>query len=245
MQFSDSTNKLGIVEMVDFLCDSDSTSYPIAQKTREINSGYEDLIGQIISADGTWQWDDTNHTNLPRATGTLVEGQQNYNITTTFLEVTMVEILSKTSTDGYYKIKPLDHTELGDLSPEQYFGTESDGSPKKGEVLYYDKTSQVFRLYYSPTADNNTLAKGIRIWYKRTADLFAATDTTQVPGLPSTYHSILAYMAAISYCMKYKPERIGLYQRKVDEMRKNLMSFYNKREKDKRKVMTGKKISYI
>ena len=78
------------------------------------------MVGKIISADGTWQFDDTNYTTEPVGVGTLVEGQQRYSITSEYLDITMVEILNQGGT-RYEKIKPLDYTELGDLSPEQYF----------------------------------------------------------------------------------------------------------------------------
>lgn len=243
MQLDGATNGLDINTLIDFLSDSDDTAFPVARKVHLINAGLEELIGEIISADGSWQYDDTNHTDEPVGRATLVEGQQRYSFSSEYLDITMIEILNK---DGirYQKLKPLDYTQLGDISPEEYFGTESDGSPKKGATEYYDKIGDTIYLYPAPAAANVTLTNGLRVWFKRTVDLFTASDTTQEPGLPSPYHSILAYMTAIPYCMKYHKDRVVLYQNKVTEMKKNLLKFYARREKDVHKVATMRPITF-
>lgn len=241
MQFNPGSGA-GIVDEIDSLCDSDTTSYPIAAKTRRVNAGLEELIGEIINADGTWQYDDTNHTDLPRGTGDLVEGQQSYSFTGEYLQVTMIEV--KDASGNWYKLKPLDQADLDEQSPDEYFGLTS-GSPRKGAPLYFDQLSDSFFLYPAPTSTAVTLTAGIRVWFKRTADLFTTADTTQSPGLPSTHHILLAYMAAIPYCMTYKKDRVPLYQKKVDEMKKTLLAHYGQREKAKRKIITFKQPNHL
>lgn len=244
MQLDGHTNGLDLNTLIDFLADSTDTSYTVAQKVLNINAFYEELIGKIISADGSWQWDDTNQTTEPVGTGTLVEGQQRYSFTSEYLDIEMIEVLNQNGTQ-YQKIFPLDKAELGDLSPEQYFGTDSSGNPSKGQVLYYDKVGDTIYLYRAPAAANHTLASGLRVWFKRTADLFTTSDTTQEPGLPSPYHSILAYGAAIPYCAKFKKDRVPLYQAKVNQMTEDLLKFYSRREKDTKKVATMKSVSFM
>ena len=75
--------------------------------------------------------------------------------------------------------------------------------------------------------------------FKRTASLFTAagTDTTAVPGIASPYHILLAYMAAIPYCMTYKKDRVALYEKRVDEGIREMIKHYSYREKDRKKVM--------
>ena len=62
MQFNSNATNQDIVSEIYSLCDADSTSYPINAVTRRVNVAYEELIGLILTADGTWQWDDTNYT---------------------------------------------------------------------------------------------------------------------------------------------------------------------------------------
>ena len=248
MQFktdASETNGQDLVSVINDLCDSDSISYPIASKVRNANIGYEKLIGKILEADGDWQWDDTNYSNLPRGTGTLVEGQETYSFSSEYLNIQMIEVLRDSSPDVWHKLKPLDSLDLGDMSPEEYFGQTSAGNPQTGTPEYYDKIGDTIILYPAPTATAVTLASGIRVWFQRTADLFTTTDTTQEPGIPSPYHVLLTYYASIPFCMKYKPERVAWLEKKWDDGIKDMLKFFGKREKDKRHVMTMKSINYI
>jgi len=49
-------------------------------------------VALIITADGTWQYDDTNYTDLPIGTGTLVEAQQSYSFASEYLEIEIVKV---------------------------------------------------------------------------------------------------------------------------------------------------------
>jgi len=246
MQFNPSSGSQGIINEIDFLCDSNSTSYPLADKTRRVNAAYEELISLIINADGTYQFDDTNLTDEPVGTFTLVEGQENYSFTTEYLQIEAIEILDTGSPATFIRIKPLDHSEIpNNMSPEQYFGLESDGSPSTGFPQYYDIVGDTIRLYPAPTSTSVTLASGGQIWFKRTADLFTTADTSQEPGLPSTHHILLAYMAALPYNSVYHPRRTPWLERKIESMKDSLLKHYAFREKGKRKVMRMKKINYI
>ena len=246
MVFFDDTDKKGICQKIDFLCDSDNTSYPRLQKTREVNESLKSLNGEIIFSDGTWQMDDPNQTDYPRGTVTLVEGQQLYSFATEYLSIEMVEILD---INGIYrKIKPLDPSELGNISPDEYFGEESDGNPRKGTPLYYDKVGRHMRLYPAPTSTQVTLAAGIRISFQRNPVVFAASSSATAadnaePGL-NIEHDILAYMAAIPYCILYKKDRVVPYMNIIEQKKKNILKAYGRREQDSRKRATMKPIQF-
>jgi len=244
MQLDGNSTNQDINTLIDDLCDSDDTSYPVQKKVLQINAFYEELVGKIVLASGDWQFDDTNYTDLPVGKGTLIEGQQEYSFSSNYLSVEAVEVLNLDGT-AYHRLKPIDHNNLGGLSPDEYFGTDSSGNPQTGSPVYFDILGDTIFLYPAPTATSVTLANGIQVWFKRTVDLFTTSDTTQEPAFPSTYHSILAYGAALPYCMKYKQDRVGLYQRKVDKMTKDLLAFYGQRDKYTRKIMTNKEISHF
>ena len=247
MQFktdASETNGQDIVSAINDYCDSDATSYPIASKVRNSNIGYEKLIGRILGSDGLWQWDDTNYTTVPRGTGTLVEGQEQYAFAAEYLEIEHIDIL--TTTAGVWRrLKPLDRAELGDMTTEEYFGVTSAGNPATGFPIYYDKEGDSIRLYPAPTSTAVTLASGLRVSFKRTADLFTVTDTTQEPGLPSPYHNLIAVWASIPYCKKYKKDRVPELVKEWDEGIKEMLAFFGRREKDRRKIMTMGTINYI
>ena len=223
------------------LCDADTTSYIAADLLRRVNIAYEQVVGYLLTADGTWQWDDTNYTDLPIGTQTLVSGQSAYTFNDKFLQLLEVQIMGK---DGKYRIiQPIDQREYSDEAPlEEDFTTD-------GEPIYYDKVSDdTIKLY--PAPDNGisvTLASGLKIKFKRTADLFTTAQVntgTKVPGFASPYHVILSYMAAIPYCLTYKKDRVVLYEKRVMDLKKELVELYSNREKDKRKVITMADIAF-
>jgi len=227
----------GILDEINSLCSTDATSYPTADKVRRVNSAYEELIGDIINADGTWQYDDTNLTDQPIGSGNLVEGQEDYSFASEYLQIEQVEILDSNSPAVYHKIKPLDRSELGDMSTEEYFGVTGAGNPQTGFPEYFDQVGDTIRLYPAPTSASVTLTAGIKIYFKRTADLFTTADTTQEPGLPSTHHVLLAYMASVPYCAVYKQNLVPWLEKKIDSMKKTLIEHYAHREKAKRKMI--------
>lgn len=236
MVFNDIVTNLGICQEIDGLCDSDTTSYPVADKTRRVNAALEQVIGWLLEADGTWQFDDTNYLDLPIGTITLVEGQAGYTFNDKLLEIEKVKVKDKSGL--WQVVLPLDESELPDIAIEEYFKTS-------GLPAYYDKVSDdTIKLYPAPTATMTTLIAGLKVNYRRTAHLFEAGDTTAVPGFASPYHIILCYMAAIPYCMTYKKDRIALYEKKVMDLKKEMIDLYSNREKDVRKQITFKKRAY-
>jgi len=234
MQFNDTSTSLGVCQEIDALCDSDTTTYPVADKTRRVNIALETLVAKIINADGTWQFDDTNYTDTPVGTGTLIEGQSQYSFASEYLDIEWIKI--KDLNGNWVFIKPIDQSQVS--YPLEEFLT-TDGMPE-----FYDKEGDTIRLYPAPTATAVTLASGIKVKFKRTADLFEASDTIKEPGIPSPFHVLLAYMASVPFCMSYKKDRVALYEKKIDEMTNELIKFFGRREKDKRKIITMKSILF-
>jgi len=217
------------------LCDATTTSYIAANLLRRINEAYERVIGWILEADGTWQYDDTNYTDLPIGTQTLVESQNAYSFSNKFLEIDEVQILDKNG--DWAIIKPVDQKEYSDDTPlDEAFAT--DGIPE-----CYDKIADDTIMLYPAPDDGTTvtLASGLKIKFRRTASIFTSAEVTtgtKVPGFISSAHYILSYMAAIPYCMKYKKDRVGLYEKRVEEYKQAIIKSYSRRERDKRRVMT-------
>ena len=222
------------------LCDADTTSYTAADLLRRVNTGLETLVGKIINADGTWEYDDTNYTDLPVGTGTLVEAQESYSFSSEYLQVQAIKV--KDVSGNWIIVENIDQfsDNLGGIAIEEYFSAT--GLPQ-----YYDILGDTVRLYPAPTSTAVTLSAGLKVHFKRTADLFTSaqvTTGTKEPGLPSPYHVLLAYFAAIPYCALYKKDRVACLEKKWDEGVREVIKHYSHREKDRRKIMTMKGISY-
>jgi len=85
MQFSNTIDKNGIIQQVeaninigDAGISGDATLF--AQFTAQINNYYSRATNIIITANGVWLWDDTNHDDLARATTDLISGQSDYQV---------------------------------------------------------------------------------------------------------------------------------------------------------------------
>lgn len=222
------------------LCDATTTTYPAATLLRRLNEAYEKVVGWILGAAGLWQWDDTNYSDFPIGTQTLVNGQSKYSFNDKFLEIEEVQVKD---VDGNYSIlRPIDQKEYSDVDPlsEDF---ESDGLP-----LYYDKLSDdTIELFPAPATGYVTMAEGIKIKFRRTASIFTSAEVatgTKVPGFVSTCHYALSYLAAIPYCMKYKKDRVALYEKRVEEYREEILRHYSRRERDKRKQATMRERAY-
>jgi len=242
LNFYDATNEQGLCQLVDTLCDSTDTSYSRVKKTREINTAYKEIVGDIVNADGTWQFDDTNYTDFPIGTYTLVDGQSKYSFNDQFLQMESVEIMNA---DGNYQIiKPIDQDEYSKVTPlEEAF--ETDGLP-----TCYDKIADdTIKLYPAPDDGTSvTLASGLKIKFRRTAKTFTVASDTSADTTEAgfaTNHEILAYKASIPYCIKYHPRRVVGFLNEIARLEKKILIQYSTREQDKRKIIRNKPIRYI
>jgi len=227
------------------LCDANTTSYPAPTMLRRVNNAYEQVVGWLINADGKWQFDDTNYGDFPIGTFTLVSGQGKYSFNDKFLQIMDVQI--KDENGKYRIIEPIDQSDFILTPPvtlplRERFAVD-------GFARFYDKlSSDTIELLPAPdTGITVTLDAGLRIYFKRTADIFTSaqvTTGTKVPGFDSTFHYILSYMAAIPFCMSYKKDRVATYQAEVKQMRTDLLQQYTKRSKDERNNMTAEWIKH-
>src|SRR5258708_4090301 len=110
MQFNSETNNQDLISEIHSLCDSDSTSYPINPMTRRINSALEDFVGKIINVDGTWEYDDTNYTDLPVGTADLVEGQESYTFASEYLKIKRMKV--KTLQNKWRTLRQIDQQDF-------------------------------------------------------------------------------------------------------------------------------------
>lgn len=233
MQFSDTTNSNGLLQDVNFLVGTDSTSYPNADKTRNINQWYYKTIAWILESDSNWEWDDTNYGNFPRATATLVADQQDYALPqaaatgsndTTFLKLLRVEVLDAGSI--WQKLTTIDDLQIN-VALGEFFKTS--GLPK-----YYRVWANSIFLYPAPSSAATTLSSGLRIYFQRTMDEFVATDTTQLPGFAVNFHRILSLGAAFDYAISKGLQQANSLRTEIEQYKKDLQIFYGQKNREQR-----------
>ena len=227
MIYSDSSGKTGIVEDIDFLVNTDSTSYPIEQKTRNVNRRYDEVVSLILQSDGRWKWDDTNQTAQPTIPINMTEQTTAVAIPdTTYLTINRVEVLDVNG--NWYKVQPFNESEIPYQGMTEFLKTP-------GRPLMYEKVGGFLNLYPKPASTNVTLTGGLKIYYQRNASYFAVSDTTKVPGFAAPFHRILSLGGAIDYAIANGlSQKINILAPLIQKMEQDLQTFYSTRSRDEK-----------
>lgn len=235
MQFSDTSNKSGLIQDCEILLNfpdagiSGDTTL-LKQFTNLINQAYLKTIGYVLESSGTWEWDDPNHTDFPIATTTLVNNQQDYTLPVAvtggnasgLLTIQRVEVMD--SAGDYYKLDPIDETNISEALAEF---EETAGKPR-----FYRTVGHSVELYPKPSTSQVTASEGLKCYFQRTPDLFTSADTTQQPGIPQPFHRLLSLEACMDYASIRGLPNVQYLQTKIIEVKASLQSFYGQRNKD-------------
>ena len=235
--FSDTSTYLGIVQDIDYILFGSSTAtspYAIADKTRIINNAYDKVVSLILQADGRWEWDDNNKTDLPIGTTSLVADQQDYEMSAaTFLKILKVEI--KDSSGNWKVLSPISLDDKTTQSITDYKSTA--GTPEE-----YDKLGNSIFLFPKPSYASSG---GLKIFYQRNVTHFAADDTTDVPGFAENFHRLLSYGAAFDYAVAHQMTRkISILKPLITEMERDLIKFYSTRGRDEKMSISLQEENY-
>ena len=233
-QFSGETNDLGLFSDALWLCGlsvADTTSYPIADFTRNANFALDKVVAKIIKAKN-WEHDDTNNssTEILDITTALVSGTKKYAIPVTWLRIGS-PLRVKDSTDNWNTIV---HKERNELTDNEIVAT--------GVPTSYEKRGNW--IYLTPTP-NFSQAASLEVPFQRGASYFAVTDTTKTPGFATQFHRLISLYAAKDYC-----KTNGLFDRVTDlnisikEMEADLIVHYEMRDDDEQPSLRVERIDY-
>jgi hypothetical protein len=231
MVFNDTTDeKQGIVQDIYFGVSANNNTYPIGDLTRDANRGLDMAVSMILGADGRWQFDSTNATDLPIGFTNIVSGQQDYSFDDEYLM--LAKPLQVLHSDGvtWIELVPSDDNDL----------ISSNGIPAR-----YNKMGESFLLDPIP---NYSATNGLKAFFQRKIDYFTTTDTTKEPGFAKHLHKFISL-----YCQASYARAKGLA--KLAQLEKDLMfytgnelnggndvgefkRFYSYREKDQEKRLT-------
>ena len=214
MQFSDTTNKDGLIQDCEILLGLgdggiSGNSTLLKQFTGLINRSCEKAVDILLASNNGWEWDDTNNTNYPIGLRDLVDGQKDYKYgssswsltgqegasntaasnTLTLLKLIRVEV--KDSSGNWIKLVPLDESDVTEGLDSIYSTT--------GLPTYYREIADALELYPSPSSSSVTLTKGLKVIYQRVHSAYVSTDTTKVPGFSPIYHRFLSLDTSYGY----------------------------------------------
>ena len=237
MVYNDTTNLQGLVQDVDFLVDTDSVTYKIADKTRNFNLALDEVTGTIIGCDGTWQWDDTNYTDLPRGLTSLQLNQQDYSFATDHLTINAIEI--KDQSGNWKRLEPInlypDYNRTNGVAGSDSITTfmNTPGIPQ-----YYDKVGDSIFLYPAP---NYTQTNSLKAFFQRKAKYFAINDTIAEPGFAQHLHRYLSICVAYDWAIAKQHPKASFLLNEKERYKKMVKDFYSIRIKDEVKRL---RVSY-
>jgi hypothetical protein len=194
--FNDTSNLKGLVQLFEREIGADygfvsGNTTRLKAFTADVNLALDEFTGLAIKSSGTWQYDDSNHTDYPEMTTNLVPGQRDYPFTVdenSNLVLDIYRVFVKVGSQ-YVEIKPVDK-QRDDVSG-LYDGLDTQGTPYR-----YDKTAN--GIFLDPIPASN-VTNGLKVYINRESSYFTTSDTTKKPGVPGTLHRFFYIRPAFDY----------------------------------------------
>lgn len=225
MQFSDTTTRQGLIQDCEDLTGLGPTGISgntqlLQQFTRWVNQWNHKVTTMILESSDDWDHDDTNRSDYPVATTSLVAGQRDYTFPSSLqiLKIKRVDV----AYDGLTLVwaEPIDSKQLVTV------GDTVDSQFSKARPGFDAKANSIW-LYPLPDAADISNGGFIRIEFFREAVEFATTDTIKEPGFDEPFHRILSVGASLDYAMTYqKPIKNDLAVMLADH-EKRLHAYYS------------------
>lgn len=247
--FSDTNANAGIIQAIERRLFGDNgigritgSAALLKSFTADVNLAFSRVLSIIFKADGTWQYDDTNHTDYPIITTNLEQGQRDYPFTedgsgNLVLHLHKVSIKRSASAATYEDIRPFD--ELDDRDNAILANSATQGIPQRYGKLANGIFLEVPTSYSAPN--------GLQMFVSREQTFFAVADTSKKPGFSPLYHEYLVLRPVYDYATRPGSNFSGVDNLRIDmlKMEKDIEEHYARRAKDERHIMTSRKINFI
>jgi len=223
--FSDTSGKQGLVEDTDYICGTDSTSYPLADKARNANRHYYKAVIDILKVSGRVQFDDSNHTTLPEYTFTLVDSQKDYSLPTNLLKLWAIEVRD---TAGNW-------TKLSEVDIDDMKTTITDFEDTPSIPRRYDLRGDSAFLHPAPASTDVTLTNGGKMYFSREIDGFTYDDTTQEPGFAEPFHRIVSLGMSYDWLLiNGTTDKTDRIRQEYEQLRTEMRQFYGDKNRNSR-----------
>lgn len=247
MEFSNTTTKTGILQTIERWCNladgaiTGDTTF-IKTMTASVNDAFNTLIPLLLSFSDYIKWDDTNNTDLPIGTFSLVSGQSDYTIAQ---DANSLDIFNITSLRILPFATSTTYMDLYEMTSDDWRANEamSPNTFSIGVPTHFLKYGNTIFLYPQP---NYSVAAGVKIYFERQPSYFVSTDTTKKPGIPRPFHVLLALYPALEWNILNNPQNTAVITRieaRIAKVEKDLRNAIEGRNPH-RSVMTTKRIRF-
>jgi len=243
MVYSDTTNKDGIIQTIEFwtrLPDAEisGTDTLLKQITGRVNRAFDKIMPLLLSYSDYIRWDDINHADRPIGTIDLTSGQNDYTITEDdnsldILNLTRVRVYESSSDTSYTELTRMnvdDERALNAMSPNP----DITGTP----THFLEKGNTIF-LYPEP---NYSATDGIQLFFEREQHYFESTDTTAEAGIPKPFHELLALYPSYDYILVHRPQdtnTLTAIQNRILQIERDLEDMISKRNPTRSRLTTS------
>lgn len=224
MVFNDVTNNLGICQQVRTLMRVDSTQWTIAKIVNSTNNYLDTIAGYAIATDKRFNWDDTNHTNLPIGTTNLVINQSDYSFLTDGQNnkiITLTRIDIKDAAGDWVKLEELDESEETKALDEVVVSGIPTG--------YFKIADNIIRLNRLPAG---SITAGLKFYFQRTPSYFTASDTTKEPGVSPLLHRGFVIASAYDGALALGLPNISALSVEMQREEKKMIEYFAGRNND-------------
>lgn len=236
--YSNSTTLAGILQLIERELGFDygyitGSTTRLKEWTADVNLTHDGVLTKAIRAGGTWQVDDTNHSDYPIIMTDLVTGQRDYSFTvdgSSNLLLDIYKVMIANSAGIYHEIYPVDQQ-----APRSDTASFYDNAGLTGTPSTYDKTANGIIFNVPP---NYSRANGLKVFVNREGSYFTTSDTTKKPGVDGRIHELYVVEPAWKYASRKGMDiQTQLLNRKL-LLERTLDEVYGRRERDVPKRMT-------
>ena len=243
--FSDTQNYRGIVQMYEKECgfkrgDISGNTERLKEFTADVNEALDNFTALAIPASGTWEFDDSNHTDYPIITTNIVNGQRDYPFTedeTGNLILDIYKVVVYDSLGNGRELEPLSMQTMDRNGEDRYIADFYNGQNFEGVPTRYDKTANAIFLDYIPNYDRDD---ALKVYINREAAYFSYMNTTKKPGVPGLFHKYFYLKPARDYARR---NDLASFNRLESEVLKlegipergvlgSIQMYFGKRERD-------------
>lgn len=246
LQFSDTTNKNGIVQVIRRRTGTNTASggsYPIEDITVDVNMALANFLTIANEAAGKNQpVDDTNHEDYPVVYADIVSGEQDVVITLdqNGNQIQNIYKVILTLPNGTKQVlRQVDITDEDD----SFLLDSTSGIPET-----YDLSANGIFLHQKP---NFSLVGALEVWASRGGSYFTPSDTTKRPGIPERFGEYLVLRPSYFYCLEKGKEQAAAYREALygadgrGGMEAQIRAFYAKRNKAEEVVLTSSSVNPV